>query len=472
MFSKGFNIFILLFSMFIIVGCGQTPSEQPNEQMDEADATNAEEVSHENGQQTLDNGIEQKILQLQRQFNSIEEHGWEVSPEGYIEIEEELRALEGIDDKRIADLRGNLINLKVGGTEIKSTGCSGKGTVLLTHPPMQIGMIETILPIGMMIGGHVTPIDHGYYTAKTWQPGDRRNDANAFVDVFAPAAGTVTLVQSMPSEFSSSDIGDYYIVLHYTCTFYSIFIHVNQLSPNLLAIKDTRKTAKVEAGEIIGRAPAFDFAVQNDDIRLPGFLVPMHYDIEPAKIHTVSMFDHFSEPIRSELLEKNVRQKEPRSGKIDYDIDGRLVGNWFEENTNGYGGKEEYQRSIGYWATHLSFAYDGIDPDLLIVSMGDYGGEAKQFAVKGNALDPKDVMVSTGQIKYELVPWQYLTSEGKEWDRIHFAKITSSKRSEDQVDGTVLVEMLEERKVKFESFPGKKASEVSGFTDKAKIYER
>ena len=149
-----------------------------------------------------------------------------------------------------------------------------------------------------------------------------------------------------------------------------------------------------------------------------------------------------------------------------------MVGNWFEENTNGYFGKEEYQRSIGYWSTHLAFAYDGLDPSLIIVSIGDYNDEAMQFAVMGNMPDPKDVQVSTGLVKYELVAWQYLTENGKEWDRQGFAKVTGSKRFDEQVGGVALVQMLEGRKIKFEAFPGKTASQASGFSSNAKIYER
>ncbi len=457
-------VFVIL--CIVIAGCDEKPTEP---QTFQNPPTN--ENIEPSGISENNNQLDMLIEELESQFFQAQQHGGEISPQEYTKIESQLKSLEGIENERVRNLRTQFFNLKVGGSKTRSMGCSGKGPVTFTHPPMQIDKIETISPLGQMIGGHVTPIDHGYYSAKTWEPG-KRNDVSKFVDVFAPAAGVITSVRSMPSEFASSDIGDYYIVLQYTCTFYSIFIHVNQLSEKLVAIKDSGDTVKVEAGEIIGRAPAFDFSVHNEEVVLPGFIVPEHYEIEPAKIHTVSMFDHFSEPIRSQLLGKNIRQKEPRSGKIDYDRDGRLVGNWFEENTNGYRGKEEYQRSIGYWATHLAFAYDGLDPDLIIVSMGDYGGEAVQFAIKGNIPDPKDVTVATGLVKYELVNWQYVTDSGQEWDRLHFAKITGSKRYDNQVDGVVLVQMLEDRKMKFEAFPGKKASQISMFTTNAKMYER
>ena len=240
----------------------------------------------------------------------------------------------------------------------------------------------------------------------------------------------------------------------------------------LQAIADTHNTAAVEAGEAIGKAPGFDFSVHNDGITLSGFIVPETYIAEPWKLHNADMFDYFAEPIRTQLLDKNIRQKEPRGGKIDYDIDGKLVGNWFEENTNGYFGKTEYQRMPGYWSTHLAFAYDGLDPALIIVSMGDYAGDAKQFAVKGNAPDPKDADATDGIIKYELVPYGYLTDKNENWDGWNFAKISKAYTHDGQVNGVALVQMLESRKIKFEAFPGKTASQVSGFTNNVKVYER
>ena len=353
-----------------------------------------------------------------------------------------------------------------------NNGCAGEGTVEFSSPPMQIENIELIEPIGLMIGGHVTPIDHGYYYAKMWNPQDGRKDASKFVDVLAPAAGVVTSVQSMPQEYASSIIGDYRIVIHYTCSFYTIYIHVNQLSPKLQEIVDTGKTVSIEAGEVIGRAPGFDFSVHNDDITLKGFIVPESYTAEPWKLHNVDMFNYFEEPIRTQLLDRNIRQKEPRGGKIDYDVDGKLVGNWFEENTNGYFGRAEYQRGSGYWSTHLAFAYNGLDPALIIVSLGDYNGEAKQFAVKDNVPDPAKVTIETGMVKYELVSFGYKTESGEDWDGWNFAKIQNAYGHDDQVVGVVLVQILEDRKIKFEIFAGKKVVEVNGFTEKAKVYER
>ena len=84
----------------------------------------------------------------------------------------------------------------------------------------------------------------------------------------------------------------------------------------------------------------------------------------------------------------------------------------------------------------------------------------------------KNVSTASGVVKYELLPeFDYTTSEGDIWDRVSFTKI-SSAAGKGSVQGVVLVQMLDGRKIKFEAFHGKTSSEVSGFTQNAKIYER
>jgi len=77
--------------------------------------------------------------------------------------------------------------------------------------------------------------------------------------------------------------------------------------------------------------------------------------------------------------------------------------------------------------------------------------------------DPADVSVETGLVKYELL--------GKE----HIDHPTLGFRvgvSTDEVLGVFLVQMLDDRTFKGEVFPRKRASQVTGFTSNAKIYER
>lgn len=343
-----------------------------------------------------------------------------------------------------------------------SSGCKGTGVVSFTSPPMRIEDVGHIIPLGQMSGGHVTPTDHGYYHPPNWKP-QEIEDPSKFRDVLAPADGIITSINIVGNKR-----GDYRLEIQHTCTFHTIYIHVRELPPKILQItgeitREVRPNIPATAGEVIGRANGFDFSVHDDEVTLKGFIVPSHYDAESWKIHTVDMFAHFVEPLRAQLLAKNVRQAEPRSGKIDYDIDGKLVGNWFVENSGGYGGAEPY------WTTHLSLTYNWLDPSLIIVSIGNFSGEARQFAVKGNSPDPAAVSTASGLVKYELVGFEYMT-EGGWWDRVSFAKISRAVES-GQVSGVALVQMIEDRKIKFEVFPGKMASEVSGFSNPT-IYER
>lgn len=345
--------------------------------------------------------------------------------------------------------------------------CRGNGAVTFTSPPMQLNNLWYIVPLGQMGGSHVTPTDHGYYIGLGSKPGI--DDKNIYRDVLAPADGIVEDINTV------AGADDYRITLRHTCSFYTIYIHVKELSPRLLQATNGKTYSTpnlpVSAGEPIGRAGGFDFSVHDENVNLTGFVVPAHYN-EEWKIHTVDMFASFAEPIRTQLLAKNIRQAEPRSGKIDYDIDGKLVGNWFVEGTGGYGdgGPAFASRTGGYWTTHLAFAYNNLDPTLVIVSIGNYPSRFGQFAVKGNAPDPATVRVSTGLVKYELVGFEYRTENGQWWDRTSFAKIAKAEEV-GQVEGVVLVQMTEDRKIKFEAFPGKTAAEVPGFSSPT-IYER
>ena len=108
----------------------------------------------------------------------------------------------------------------------------------------------------------------------------------------------------------------------------------------------------------------------------------------------------------------------------------------------------------------------------MIISLGDFAGEAQQFAIKGNGPDPKEINPESGMLKYELIKYDYKTASGERWDRWHFAKIGEAYGLESEIQGVVLVQMLEKRKIKLEVFPYQKGSEIIGFTNNAKIYVR
>lgn len=340
----------------------------------------------------------------------------------------------------------------------------GRGPVTLTVAPMRLEDVAHFIPMGMVVGAHVTPIDHAYF-----EPRDRTAGRFAY-DVFAPADGYVVNIQHRVRFEGSSetqrDYDDWRLVIEHTGTFYTYYDLITRVEPavvDAMTVDDSRGLqysgrVPVKAGQRIGKigGHTLDFAVVDTESRLKGLLVSEHYDREPWKIHTVDPIAAFAEPVRNAILERNPRRAEPRGGKIDYDVDGRLVGNWFREGTNGYAGAGDPR---GYWMGHLSFCYHHIDPTKLMVSIGDYDGRSRQFMVRGNRPDPATVSQSTGPVKYELI-LPTLGSDGRVSD-------TNAQRS----FGVILVQVIADRRLRIQIFPDRVPDEVQQFSD-AFQYER
>ncbi len=349
--------------------------------------------------------------------------------------------------------------------------------VFLTEAPADIDDISYIYPLGLMFGSHVTPVDHQYYF---W------NDLDVLLErfpVYSPADGYAIHISYL------RDNNDYIVFLEHSEHVQVEYIHLERLAGPIEQINGTINDERgwygripVKAGEIIaydGGTNGFDFSVHDYSMTLPGFINPDTYVAEPWKIHTADPYDYFIEPLRSRLLEKNVRQVEPLGGKIDYDIPGRLIGNWFEEGSNGYAGKVyqgplEPGYQVGYWNSHLAIAPDAIDPSAVIVSIGWFNGISLQSAVNNLYIRPEDVSVETGIVKYELIDWGYVCGEDEEpWGDITDPAAKDIRvKLYSNIRGTVLFQLIEEHRLKMEAFHGLTADEVTGFTENARIYVR
>lgn len=364
------------------------------------------------------------------------------------------------------------------GERLDNQGCSGDGSVMFGTSPMDPKDVGMILPYGGMVDAHVTPIDHMYFSPFVF------NSPRDTYEVRAMADGLITAIGERRQNVNDTNnaspkLPEYQMKFWYTCDFASYYDLLTSLSPRLKAEFDAKKQnggyanvqIKVKEGEIVGRigGQTLDFAVYDYTKILPGFIVPQHYLAESWKLHVVNPFPYFKEPVRSQLLALNPRQAEPREGKIDYDVDGKLVGTWFKVGNNGFGDTSGHNAFP--WRGHLSFVYDSIDPTAIAISIGDYGGRSAQFGVKGNSPDPDSFDVNSGIHKYELAHLDYYRAHGGMWNRMHVYTDIKA-RPQANVQGIALVQMLEKRKIKFEAFPGKTATEVTGFTEKAIIYER
>jgi len=351
----------------------------------------------------------------------------------------------------------------------------GDAPVRFKHSPMRLEDVERITPYGLMIGGHVCPIDHGYFYPKPLRPGQPQ------FDVFAPADGFVVMIghrtQLTGSSERQREYDDYALHIEHSATVYTFYDLLTQLDPAILkeidqATRDrfTRKQMgppiqtriPVKAGQVVGKVGgrSLDIAVIDTNTRLKGFLSPKLYGHYAWRVHVVDPFDYFDEPLKSQLLKLNPRTAAPRGGKIDHDIDGRLAGNWFREGSGGYPGDRRDPR--GYWMGHLAFAYHHVDPSVVIVSIGDFDGKPRQFAVVGNGPDAAHISAKEGLVKYELT-YAPFNSNGTP------IELPPQMRG---VQGVLLAQLVEDRKLRVEVIPGKTATRVAGFSELAKFYER
>ena len=390
------------------------------------------------------------------------------------EISQEASAGEG--QKTItttASSKPNLLN-----QTFNRGKCYGSGPSVYTAAPMRPADIALIVPLGLMVGGHVTPVDHQYFYPKGWRKGA------AEVPIFAPADGTIVSVTRYASGNNIEGLasGDGYdIVIEHSCTFYSKLGLLTGLSDGVAKKlgpvergREKHTSIPVKAGEEIARVGRQSMDFFTFDINTPPkqWIVPAHYnDSEGTKRYITDAFLYFTEPLASELLAKNPRTVEPRGGRFDYDKDGRLVGTWFLKGSGGYIANDPTVQ--GYWKGHLVFAYNEIDPSSIEISAGSWAGttEGSQFAVKNNAPDPKDVSVASGMIKYALTYASFTTLDGRGWNQEEYVGPVRRVPSRDNA-GVILVQMVSDRLIKVEKFPGKTEDEVTGFSPAAEMYER
>ena len=304
-------------------------------------------------------------------------------------------------------------------------------------------------------GSHNIPTDHIYV-----HEGDKKSGRTQAYDVSAVADGYLVQVEYQKSRWEANDhvsrLDDYTLTFQYSKNLFLMVCHLTDLS---LDIKNKVGNLKegdqnfyeipVKAGEIIGRGgggPTIDgidlWAVDLD--KPAHFIHPERYGTKSG--HSVNPLAYFAEPLRSQLYTKLPIRPEPRAGEFAYDIDGRLVGNWFPLKVD--------KKFKGGMPT-LSFFYFSLDPSVIQIG---YIPTNSVYFVKNNKPDPATIDVASGLVKYEVMSDRLTNGSA---DTTHF-----------QTEGTFLVQMLGDRKIKVEFFEKKTGSQVVGFTDNAQIYDR
>ena len=363
-------------------------------------------------------------------------------------------------------------------------GCSGTGTVQFDQSPMRYSDFLSIRPYGHLSGAHVTPIDHMYFN-----PMDRSLGRDAY-EVRAIADGVIYYINHRDKSVDSGKDKEreWRVDIAHTCSFHSYFDLLTDLDSTILKEWEITKGEKnlgwegisVKSGQLIGRigGQTLDFGVYDYEITLPGFVIPEHYNYEPWKLHTVDPFPFFKEEVREVLLSKNLRKIEPLAGKIDHDVDGTLSGNWFELGTNGFAGLTRDK----YWKGHVSVVPNHIDPDAWMVAIGDWpnantSSGADHFIIVDPITVPVNVTKGEGIVKYNLSEYTYchlddITNCTKSISSIVPEKQLMATHTKSGDAGVLLVQLIEDRILKLEIFPGHTEEEVHAFTAAAKEYER
>lgn len=358
------------------------------------------------------------------------------------------------------------------GKQISNNHCTGTAKPPLTNSPMRSADFPFMIPYGLMVGGHVTPIDHQYFA-----PTDASLGRDSYV-VRAAATSRIVDIGTRPSGNHISPGVEYRIVFSISCKLHYYYDLVTSLTPGLKQVYDAHvKYGKainvpVKAGWAIGRigGQTLDFAVWDSDVIVPGFIVPSHYSGETWKIHTADPLKYSTLTLRSFFLSKYMRTAHPVSGRIDYDIDGRLIGTWFVAGTGGYTGLKA--TSSTYSMTHLSFAPNWWDPSKFIISIGSWPPDANQFAILDNKPDPGWITQANGLVKYNLVNYFFVDGHGNMWDSTHRVSTPIRLVAGTDIQGCLLAQLTAARKLKVQTFPGKICDHVHGFTSAAVMYER
>jgi hypothetical protein len=353
---------------------------------------------------------------------------------------------------------------KESGQNLSYNRCQGMEIKKLGALPMRYEDFAMIIPYGLVVGDHVTPIDHQYFSPTIFHsPRDT-------YEVYAMADSTLVSIEPRVKP----DYTEYRLVFSISCRLFYYYDLVTSLTPELKDEYDKKSrdvNIPVKEGQLIGRigGQTLDFAVWDTEKILTGFVDPNNYQEERWKIHTVDPLDYYTEGLKNLALSKYLRTTPPSSGKIDYDIDGRLIGNWFLEGTDGYRGTKA-QGVQNYSQTHLAIVPNHLDPSFYMASFGNFNNQFKQFVIKEATPDPKKVGIESGVVKYELSDFQYTKKDGGPWDYTSFTQDPKIKPATPV--GCVLYQLITNRKLKVETFPSQSCNQISGFSSKALTYYR
>ena len=328
--------------------------------------------------------------------------------------------------------------------------------------PTDLSRMSEFAAIGQVF---VFPKAHGGFTVKNYY-------SDPDIPVYAMSDGVIHNIRygtrtyegpRAPDALRGQEYDDFTLNIYLSKTAVMHYGHLSRLAPeifeegvNLVKYnEENRVSINIKEGQIvayIGVHPGFDIGFSDEKIT-QYFANPERYP--DNYIYSVPFTDMLPQPLKNEVWEINPRTVAPLGGKISYDIEGTISGNWFLEGTT----------SIDEFGNQLIIAYHERFADRITISdtspLSDGGGnqnqgkETNMWWIIGNAPGPENIVLESGKVKLNVAT------------RYKFST-TDSPPSE----GTVMFEMMAIDKLKFEFFEGKLPNEVEDFTALARMYER
>jgi hypothetical protein len=319
--------------------------------------------------------------------------------------------------------------------------------------PVPLQQVDEYIPLG---NADVLPREFGSFLFKNpYRP-------TPDIPVYAPCDGFILTVDKGSwtvenhdfSELPVTAFDDFTVEISVASTARLWFGHIAVLSDSInraipgLRTGNNRTNIPVKAGQLIGYAgfhPRLDIGMF-DRVRDNDFISPARYTDQYRFAQPWT--DYLDPSLRQNIWSLNKRTAEPRAGLLNYDADNFLSGNWF---LTGSGSNQDKSR-------HLAFIWHHRFTDRLTISDGyslrDIDLPYTWWLV-GNSIDPDTISVQSGMLKMEVAaPEAFL------------------KMQDPDPAGTLLLEMLENRKLKIEWFEGQKPEEIEEFTPAHREYIR
>ena len=303
---------------------------------------------------------------------------------------------------------------------------------LLKYSPIETNKIKFLLSLGWIQPvGHTIPTDHVYF----WY--DNANQ-NTVLPIYALTNGLIEKILLVPI----NGVAECKVWFRVNEKFSYYLDHV-VLDPSL------KEGSSITAGKIIGTTGignSIDLGVIDDSIVMTGYANPDRYRYVGEALHCGKPFQYFTDTLKSKLYPLVDREGPDKDGKIDIDMPGKLVGNWFLD------GPTFYTDGPNGWDKELSFAFDIQHPSVVLVSIGGTINMVGKWTIQPGSPLPADVSVASGKIAYPLYSAGGISADPNQ-------------------RGLMIVQMIDNSHIRVETFSDLKASDAA-FDANAKIYAR